>query len=118
MKIIILLIIFLCPSIVHAEWSGSDTAREVVWQGLHVADWGQTLEIARNPVDYHEVNPVIGKHPSVRRVNLYMLSSAVVHAGVSYVLPEKVKVYWQYLSIGISAGCVARNYNIGLGVKF
>ena len=118
LRFIAVIILVLFPVIAHAEWNSGDTAREIVWQGLHVVDWGQTLEIARNPIDYHEVNPVIGRHPSVGKVNIYMLSSAIIHAGISYVLPDKVRPYWQYFSIGVSGACMARNLNIGLGVRF
>ena len=118
MRYFLLIVMLLIPTIAHAEWNGADSAREVVWQGLHVIDWGQTLEIARQPEDYWEVNPIMGRHPSVGRVNLYMGVSAVVHGVVSWVLPDEVRKWWQYVSIGVSGACVARNFNIGLGVRY
>ncbi len=118
MKFILLILIIILPITSHAEWNKGDTAREVAWQGIHVIDWGQTLEIARHPEKYHELNPILGRHPSVGRVNVYMGLSALGHLGMSYILPKKARLYWQYISIGVSAGCVVNNYKIGLGVKF
>lgn len=115
---LILFLIVMMPIIANAGWSNADTVREVIWQGLHVVDWGQTLEIARDPGRYYEMNPALGSHPSVGKVNIYMASSAVLHAGVSYVLPGKWRSYWQYVSIVTSGACVANNFNIGLGVRF
>lgn len=99
-------------------WTKTDTAREVVWMALHAVDWGQTLEIARNPRDYSEMNPVLGDHPSVGKVNLYMGAWAVAHPLVSYLLPRTWRDTWQYLTIGVSFTCTANNFNLGLKVKF
>ena len=119
MKTILLILILSLPAIpCYAEWSKADTYREITWQGLHIIDWGQTLEIARHPNQYHEVNPIMGKHPSVGNVNLYMGLSALGHIGLSYILPKDIRPYFQYITIGISGACVAHNFNVGLGVKF
>jgi hypothetical protein len=118
LRFIAVIILVLTPVIAQAGWDYEDSGREVVWQGLHVIDWGQTLEIARHPGNYYEANPIMGRHPSLGRVNLYMGASAVVHAGISYVLPEDMRKWWQYVSIGVSGACVAHNFNMGLGVKF
>ena len=99
-------------------WDKGDTVREVVWQGLHIVDWGQTLEIARHPDKFNEMNPLMGKHPSVGRVNTYMGLSAMGHLIISYVLPDKYRIYWQWITIGMSGACVINNFNIGLKVRF
>ena len=105
--------------ICHAsDWSKEDTAREAVWISLHTIDWGQTLEIARHPKEFYELNPVLGKHPSVGNVNLYMGAAAIIHPAVSYILPKKWRKVWQYISIGVSSTCVINNFHVGLGVKF
>lgn len=95
-----------------------DIALEVMWQGVHVLDWGQTLEIARHPQDFYECNPLIGRHPSVGRVNTFMLASTVVHPLVSYALPKPYRTWWQMVTISVTTGLVANNYNIGLRVRF
>lgn len=118
LSILIFILLILSSSKCYANWNKSDTIREVVWQGIHVIDWGQTLEVARHPEKYHELNPILGRHPSVGRVNVYMGLSAVGHIVISYILPEKARSYWQYVSIGVSGACVVNNFNIGLGIKF
>jgi hypothetical protein len=112
-----LIVLLLCLS-ACSTWKTQDILREVAWQTVHVIDWGQTLEIARHPEDYHEINPIMGKHPSVGNVNVYMGLSSIGHLAVSYVLPPKIRPYWQYLTIVTSGACVINNFNIGLGVKF
>jgi hypothetical protein len=41
-------------------------------------DWGQTKTIARNPTTRREMNPILGPHPSVKKVNIYFAVVAVI----------------------------------------
>lgn len=116
-----LILLLTLPNLAFAwkdDWTKADTTREVAWQVLNAVDWAQTLEIARQPEKYHERNPILGKHPSVGEVNTYMGISAVAHVGISYLLPKKYRMYWQYITIGVSGTCMVSNFNIGLGVRF
>ena len=116
--LIFTLILLLSSPVYAIDWSKEDTAREVVWQILHVVDWGQTLDIARQPHKYHELNPILGKHPSVGKVNTYMALSAVAHLGISLALPKEYRKWFQYLTIGATGSLVVHNFNIGLKVRF
>jgi len=118
MKTILILLIFLLPINCYADWDKNNTFREIAWQGIHLIDWGQTLDIARQPDRYYEMNPILGKHPSVGQVNTYMAISAITHIGISYMLPKKYRAYWQWISIGVSGSCIINNFNAGLKVKF
>lgn len=99
------------------EWTKKDTTYQAVFLTLMAADWLQTKEIARNP-NYYERNPILGKYPSQNEVDIYFLSTAIVHAGIAYYLPKKYRRYWQYIFIGIQAGCVGHNYNTGIRISF
>jgi hypothetical protein len=85
---------------------------------LHVTDWGQTLYIADNPQKFHETNPVLGSHPSRDQVNLYFLATGIGHAAVSYLVPDEVRPYWQYGTIGLEIYCVGSNFSAGVGFGF
>lgn len=57
-------------------------------------DWLQTLQIARNPVRWFETNPVLGRHPSERRV----------HAWFGFVLAAYLaSAFGLYLWLGMGA---------------
>jgi hypothetical protein len=104
-----------------SDWTHDDTGRELVFQGLLLVDWGQTLDISyscHNGGKYYETNPILGECPDRGKVNTYILGAAVLHAGISYVLPPDWRKPWQYTSIIIEAGAVAHNINIGLQVRF
>jgi hypothetical protein len=117
----------LLPIPCSAEWTTADTAREAVYLGLHVADWGQTLQVAKHPDKYSEGNSLLGKKPSRSTVNRYFLLTGLGHVGVSYLLPRKAETFgiewapreaWQYVTIGFEAGVVASNFQVGVEVTY
>lgn len=127
MKRKIILFFFLLmffPSLVLAEdewwgkdWTNADTARETAYTVLHIADWGQTRYIAKNP-QFYEQNPLLGEHPSVGRVDTYFISGLIAHTAISYALPPKYRRIWQYIGIVMEGGVVAHNTSIGVRFGF
>ena len=139
-KVKLIVVVILCVLAVsfncHAEevklyksWTTTEIVQEVVWQGLHVVDWGQTRDIAKRPDEYYEKNTWLGEHPSVDEVNQYMIISAVLHLGISWVLPNNIefKVFdysinprtiWQCITIVGTASTVSHNHSIGLRMNF
>lgn len=118
-KYFIIISLFFSSSAFAADpWSKGDIWREVAWQVLHVVDWGQTLNIADRPDKYHEINPIIGEHPSRERVNIVMGTTTVLHVAITHYLPKEWRPYWQYLSIGVSGALVIHNLSIGLNMHF
>lgn len=101
-----------------SDWTKADTARQMAYLTLHVADWGQTRYIAKNPNRYLEKNLFLGGHPSLSRVDSYFAFTALAHTAISYALPPDWRRGWQYITIGVEAGAVGYNYSIGLKMDF
>lgn len=118
MKYLTLILLF--PFAVAADpWTGKDTAREVAYLILHVADWGQTRNIVhRESEGYWEINPILGKYPSIKRVDSYMTFTMLAHIGIAYAMPRGWREAFQYSTAGIEAGFVINNNSIGLRVDF
>lgn len=103
----------------HDPWTKEDTMREAAYLVLHVVDWGQTRNIVnRREEGYWEINPILGKQPSIKRVDSYMAFSAIAHVGIAYVLPQKWRARFQYTTAGIKTGLVIYNNSAGLRVDF
>jgi hypothetical protein len=109
------------------DWTRSEIAGEILWQALHLIDWGHTRYIADNPDEYYEINPILGDHPDKRRVDTYMAVSALLHPVITGILPKETEILgfkikpraiWQSISIGISAGLVMHNASIGIQIEF
>lgn len=99
------------------KFSSEDWARQAAFWTLLAIDYGQTRDIKNNPGMY-ETNPLLGKHPSDERIRNYFIGAAIGHAAIAYVLPREYRVAWQWVWIGVEAGYVAHNYNIGLRTDF
>lgn len=107
-----------CASTFAEKWSTGDTIREVTYGTLHVVDWGQTRYIAKHPDKYEERNPLIGRHPSTGRVDIYMGSTLLLHPVISGYLKPEYRRWWQYITIGIEGGAVVNNASIGVKIGF
>lgn len=81
-----------------------------------VADYSQTLYIAKNPDLFDETNPILGEHPSVARVNYYFSGCLIAHEAIYWSLPDKYKNIYAGTVGMFQLGVVGRS--IGLGVKF
>ena len=114
--LIILMILF--PTISQADWSNGDTNRQLAFTGVLMLDWAQTRYIANNPIEFQEDNKILGRHPTISRVNGYFASAALIHWGISYALPPSARKVWQNISIAVEAGKVGRNFEIGIGMDF
>ena len=124
--IFLFMAIFCCFSQAD-EWRDIDIGREVAWGFVHLIDYGQTLNIANDPDNYYEINPIIGKHPSRSDVHKYMISGMIIHPIITHILPVKYRLFgadvplrsiFQNITLAVSSGLVTHNYHIGLMVKF
>jgi len=116
--ILFLTLFFLSPA--ANAWSKKDTYWEVAYLTTHLADWGQTLDIASKCSSgaYYETNPVMGKCPSVQTVNAYFVATALLHYGAAHMLKPKYRRMFQAGTIGMELSYIANNASIGLNVNF
>lgn len=116
MKTLILIILLFFPLQANAfdKWTKTDTGLQVTYGVLHIIDWGQTLDIARNPDKFYEMNPLLGKHPSIGKVNTYFIGTLIGHTAIAYILPSKYRRIWQIVWIGIEGKTVVNNFSIGV----
>lgn len=110
----------LCACLLCLPARADDTATQqdryghAAYTALLIADWLQTREIARNPKQFYEGNPVMGAHPSVSDVDRYFLASAAVYFLAQRLLPRRYAACHQRLSLQLEFSCVASNYAIGI----
>ena len=98
------------------------TKNQMLLQGtsltLNVIDWGQTLDIAGNPDEYYETNPILGEHPSRAEVNRYFACFMGAQVLITHLLPSEYRKWWLGCNIMVSGYYVQNNYRIGLRVNF
>jgi hypothetical protein len=117
--LLLALVVFTPTNTLAADkWSTQDKSLEATYQVLHFIDWRQTRYIAKNPDDYYEMNPILGKHPSTTTVDLYFIAGAILHPIVTHYLPEKYRPWWQGITITMSGTCVVNNFVVGIKMDF
>ena len=114
----LMIFLFSSPSFAQDPWSTQDYVLEATWLTLHMIDHGQTLDIAKNPRGHYEINPFLGKHPSVENVNVWMGAGYIIHPVITHFLPKKYRPYWQMFTIGVTGSMVFYNYQVGLKINF
>jgi hypothetical protein len=109
-----------------AEWDEKDTGLLL----LRIIDWGQTRNTASNDwfgtdkngfdVYNSEINPLLGKHPSLKTIDTYFVSLLLIdwyiHNNEDKLL--KLSKWWQYSNIVVETGLIGHNYNLGWKFSF
>lgn len=115
MRILALLMMMVtgCAAYPFEGWDGRDTRLQAAYTALHVMDWAQTAQIARND-DYHELNPILGEHPSASEVNLFMGVSLVLFTVLPGLIQPKYRTWMTSYMCLARAAAVAHNYRIGI----
>lgn len=90
------------------RWTATDTAWEASYLALDLVDWQTTRALARGS-DFADANPLIGRRPAPRRVDLYFATTAVLHVGIAAALPPRARHIFQAITIAFEIPCVAGN---------
>ncbi len=119
--LIILIGVTLAGCSTHASnWKEWDTEKRTVFAASNialVADWSTTINITkRYDENYHERNPILGRHPSRGDVNKYFVARTMLNYQMARYLPDP----WDKWSLSFTTlvhGKAASD-NIGLGLEF
>lgn len=85
---------------------------------LICVDWMQTQEIVKDPDHHREMNPILGGHPSMGKVNMMIGASIVLSYVVARWLPKRWRPWFQWGIIGIEAAAVYNNHRRGISISF
>ena len=105
------------------NWTKADTAWQATFLAVTTVDWMQTRWMTRHDWqwdgEYHkEMNPILGSHPSIKKVDTLIPLGMVAHTLVSMALPPDYRRIWQCVWIGIEGAYVYNNYNIGVKIAW
>jgi hypothetical protein len=83
------------------------------------AEWAQTRDLeSRYNEGYWETSPFLGKRPSRTEIDRHFFMVGVGSAAFAYILPSKLREYFQLIYIGYEINMVRHNHAIGLRVNF
>jgi hypothetical protein len=125
--IIVLFILCIQPSAdayTFAEnWTQKDTAYQAAFIAITTADWMQTRWMARQNWQWDggchkELNPFLGSHPSIKKIDTLIPLGMVAHTLVSMALPPNYRRIWQCVWIGVESLAIYHNYSVGVKLEF
>ena len=100
------------------EWTPEQRYMGAALAAITVVDWAQTRYIADSRGRFYETNPLIGKYPSMRRVDTYFAASLLLGALVLDSLPTEYRDTALKAGLVLEVLVVSNNARIGVGVKF
>ena len=100
-----------------AAWDTEQKAMGAVLATVTAVDFMQTRFIAANP-EFYERNPILGKHPSIGRVNNYFALSYLIGFLVLDALPSEYRTAALKAGIVLETIVVGHNMSIGVGLRF
>ena len=111
-----------CFSTVSLADNRTWSTEEKAWLGTAAAftitDWATTRDLSRRYREgYHENNPILGKHPSTGRVDLYFVGAGLIGYAIADNLDRNRTTFLQMWT-GVSIFYTNRNLNLGLKMKF
>jgi hypothetical protein len=98
-------------------WAFEDYALESLAVGLIALDAMTTLDIRNHPMNSREVNPILGRNPSDRKIGLYMGTAALVHVAGAMLLPKPWRTIWQASAVSVELVVVSGNLNGGMSIS-
>ena len=117
----LIIAIVLCLSVATAsadELTKKQKNKMWIFQALTVADMIQTIKVAKNPLLYGEMNPILGVHPAVGSVVAFFVIRNTIHYVVVKKVPQKYKDKFINIPIIGQTFAVAWNLSKGLGIGF
>lgn len=101
------------------KWTGTNTAMAALSGLAHLSDWTHTVDMARNHYDtMHEGNPILGKYPSVGKINTVNVLGELANQGIGHALPNPYRNIWYALSGLVEGAYGLKGHNQGLKMNF
>ena len=100
-----------------SPWTKLDHTLQAAYTTTLIADWSQTLGIAEKPGGW-EANPILGKHPSRAKINVYFTLSVASGYWLADQLTPPWRRVWQVTVILFQVFIVQRNIELGYKFRF
>jgi hypothetical protein len=104
---------------VRLSWSRSSIALAGAFTATLLMDASQTRGLARGGWNgFHEANPLLGRSPSVARVNVYTAVAGMTVLGAAAAMPRRARPWFLGAAFVIEAVAVGRNASAGISIGF
>ncbi|HYK82202.1 MAG TPA: hypothetical protein VEU55_03585 [Gemmatimonadales bacterium] len=104
------------PRAPERAWRAPDVALAGAFTAALWIDAAQTREAIRR--GYSELNPILGRHPSVGQVNTYTALAGLTTLGVAAVAPARKRLWLLAAVLAVETVAITANAQAGIAVKF
>jgi len=121
MRKTIFLILLIIPSSVFAveffqPLDKQDIILQSVLTGMICVDWMQTKSF--RALNRRESNSILGERPSQDKIDTLIFAGIISHALVTYFLPKKHRIRWQYFLMKNEKEAIDYNHSAGFVLSF
>jgi hypothetical protein len=113
----LLYLILLLPSICLGQWTPEQKGLAAAALVVTAIDYGQTRTVAKDP-RWHEENPLMGRHPSTRKVAAHFIAVPVLTYFVLDNISSENRSLALKVILAVEIGFVAHNYSLGVRASF
>jgi len=99
------------------RWTKEDSIKEVTFLGLLYLEKCQR-NYANEHGGMYVPNPFLGPNRKESDVDTFLVTSAILHPIISYLLPRQYRDWWQYGTLIIEGTSIASNMSFGVGFEF
>ena len=85
---------------------------------LLVIDWGQTNYIVSHSDKFHEINPILGEHPSKSAVRKYFIAWIIIVNLAAFLLPIPYGLAVCVIVALVEVWAIVHNRKLGLHFEF
>ena len=100
-----------------AQWRAEHTVLAVTSTGMIATDWLLSVDAVRRGT-FDEMNPLLGSHPSVGRLNAYNICALGANLAIGRLLPSGLRTPWFTAVASFETAIVLHQFNIGLHLNF
>jgi hypothetical protein len=102
----------------RVSWSRTDLALAGAFTAALLIDAGQTRGLAREGwVGFHEGNPLLGRTPSVGRINAYTAAAGFAVLGAAALVPPRARRVLLVAAAAVQAVTVSRSAAKGIPIR-
>jgi hypothetical protein len=116
----ILLYVFSTATNACAEWTDTDKKLYIASQLAIIADWSTTRYAARHnfPTGTYETNIILGRQPSVAKVDLYCIGLLLTNHLIADAMPNELRgFYFTFRTVAHGAASI-HNVQAGWQMRF
>lgn len=95
-------------------WDTGDKVFGGVALAATLLDWRQTLYVARHPETLGDMNPALGRHPSIGRVNNYFVATIAFEGFAAHLMPPKYRKLFLAGSAVLEINLLVRGATLGI----